>query len=169
MRDLIDQIDEAIGMHAYYLALYASLTIPDICGAMESEDGLATRTKYIAWFDKYVSQNYVACGQPTLSGEVCYYYRCGVLHQGRAQHPKMGFSRILFVEPGTTSNVFHNNILNDALNIDVSIFCKDIVNGARQWLAAAEESPNYEKNFPHFMQRYPKGLAPYIVGVPVIG
>lgn len=168
MRDFIDQIERAVQAHAYYLALYAVLTLPDICGAMESDDGQATRTKYIEWFDKYVAPGYRAFGQSTLTGEVCYFYRCAVLHQGRAQHPKLGFSRILFVEPGVTTNVFHNNVLNDALNIDVSIFCTDVLKGANIWLQAAEHSPNYRKNFPLFMQRYPLGLAPYIVGVPVI-
>lgn len=169
MRDLLNQIQGAVNGHAYYLALYASLTIPDLCGAMESDDGQATKTKYIAWFDNYVASKYFACGNATLTGEVCYFYRCAVLHQGRAQHPKLGFSRILFVEPGATTNVFHNNVLNDALNIDASIFCNDVLAGANAWLHVAESSANYKNNFPLFMQRYPGGLPPYIVGVSVIG
>jgi hypothetical protein len=169
MRDLLSQIQLAINGHAYYLALYATLTVPDICGAMESDNGHATKDKYIAWFNQHVAPNYFACGQATLTGEVCYFYRCALLHQGRAQHPNLRFSRILFVEPGASSNVFHNNVMNDALNIDVSIFCTDIVQGAQRWLDSAEASSNYQKNFPLFMQRYPNGLAPYIVGLPVIG
>jgi hypothetical protein len=169
MRDLLSQIQLAINGHAYYLALYASLTVPDICGAMESENGHATKHKYIAWFDRDVAPKYFACGQATLTGEACYFYRCALLHQGRAQHPNLGFSRILFVEPGVSTNVFHNNVLNDALNIDVSIFCSDILQGAEHWLHIAEITENYKKNFHLFMQRYPNGLPPYIVGVPVIG
>lgn len=168
MRDLLAQIEGAIGANSYYLALYAGLTIPDICDAMESENGQANKTKYTAWFDKYVGGHYVVCGNPTFTGEVCYFYRCSVLHQGRAQHPKLGYSRIIFVEPGATTNVFHNNVLNDALNIDVSIFCKQLVEGARKWLKEQEKSVEYARNFAQFMQRHPGGLAPYIVGVPVI-
>ncbi len=52
MRDILSQIQGAVNGHAYYLALYASLTVPDICGAMESDDGQATKSKYIAWFEK---------------------------------------------------------------------------------------------------------------------
>jgi len=48
MRDLLNQIQSAIETKAYYLALYTSLTIPDICGAMQSDDGKATKEKYIA-------------------------------------------------------------------------------------------------------------------------
>ncbi len=168
MRDLIKQIEHAVQTGIYYLALYASLTLPDICGAMESEDGQAHKQKYIGWFDKYVASSYIACGQPTLTGKVCYFYRCAVLHQGRAQHPKLNFKRILFVEPGATTNVFHNNVLNDALHINVSIFCTDILRGAHTWIQVADQLANYKKNYPLFMQRYPHGLAPYIQGIPVI-
>lgn len=80
-----------------------------------------------------------------------------------------GYGRILFVEPGATSNIFHNNVLNDALNIDAAIFCKDVLAGAAAWLQIMQNSDNYRKNFPLFMQRYPAGLPPYIVGIPVIG
>ena len=168
MRDLLNQIQSAVRGQAYYLALYASLTIPDICGAMESDDGQAIPSRYKAWFNKYVAPKYLACGQETITGEECYFYRCAVLHQGSAQHPRLGFSRILFVEPGTSTNVFHNNVLDDALNIDVSIFCNDILAGAVAWLEATENTSNYQKNFPRFLQRYSTGLSPYIVGVPVI-
>jgi hypothetical protein len=134
MRDLLNQIHGAVKGRAYYLALYVSLTVPDICGAMESEGGQASKQNYVNWFDKYVAPKYFASGQATLTGEACYFYRCAVLHQGRAQHPRLGFSRILFVEPGSTTIACHNNVLNDALNIDAAIFCGDIVLGANAWL-----------------------------------
>lgn len=169
MRDLLAQVEKATADGYYYLALYVALTLPDICGAMESSDGIANKSKYIHWFDHYVTPAYTVAGRAFLDGETCYAYRCSVLHQGRAQHPKLGYSRILFVEPGSTTNVFHNNILNDALNIDVSRFCMDIVGGAASWLKDVSDSDDYKQNYSLFMQRYPGGLPPYIVGVPVIG
>src|SRR5438132_8002722 len=132
MRELLQQIERATAAgNLYYVALLTALSVPDICGALESEDGEATRTKYIAWFDRWVASKYVVRGAPSLTGEVCYYYRCSALHQGRAAHPRMGYSRVLFVEPGATTNVFHNNILGDALNIDLSHFVRDLLAGAR--------------------------------------
>jgi hypothetical protein len=64
----------------------------------------------------------------------------------------MGYSRVLFVEPTVTTNVFHNNILNDVLNIDLRYFVRDFLTGALEWLNQAEPSANYQRN----------------VGVPVI-
>jgi hypothetical protein len=169
VRDLLGQVRKATVDGSYYLALFVALTLPDICGAMESSDGIATRDKYVDWFDRYVTPAYSVSGRAFLNGETCYSYRCSVLHQGRAQHPNLGYSRIIFVEPGATTHVFHNNILNDVLNIDVSIFCGDIVRGAASWLEDVEGSQDYRKHYSLFMQRYEAGLPPYIVGVPVIG
>ena len=169
MDDLLKQVEAAIDGNAYYLALFVSLTLPDICGAMESQDGLTTRDRYVKWFDTYVASNYRIQGAPTITGETCYYYRCSLLHQGRSQHPNLGYARILFLEPGSTSNVFHNNILNDALNIDAGIFCRDIIAGVRKWIVTAMETEHFKRNYPNFMQRYPNGIAPYIKGTPVIG
>ena len=112
---------------------------------------------------------YAANSCSFLSGEDCYYFRCSFLHQGSTQHPKSGYSRVLFVEPESTSNISHCNILNDALNIDVTIFCRDMVSAARQWLNVVENTGKFKTNMQKFIQRYPTGLAPYIAGVPVIG
>ena len=74
----------------------------------------------------------------------------------------------MFVEPSATTNIFHCIILNDALNIDVRIFCNDIIEGAEKWLKKFEGNPIITQNYNMFMRRYANGLSPYIVGVPVI-
>lgn len=101
-----------------------------------------------------------------MSGEDCYLLRCSMLHQGTTQHPTGNFSRFLCTEPG--GGTMHNNIMNDALNLDVALFVNDIVEAALAWIATAERTPNYQSNFPRFIQRHPRGLAPFIIGVPVI-
>lgn len=166
MRDLIKQIRIALeDSRLYYLTLFVCLTIPDICGAMGSNNGGATSKKYKGWFDKYVAQKHSLF----LTSEDCYCFRCSLLHQGSSQHPKSNYSRILFIEPSATTNVLHNNIINDALNIDVLIFCNDILSGAETWLQENEETEDFKRNYNKFMKMYPEGLAPYILGIPVIG
>lgn len=164
MRNLINQIKAGLRANLYYLSLFASLAIPDICGAIYSEDGIASGEKFAEWFDKYVSFKY----SQYFSGEDCYRFRCSLLHQGSSQRSDARYSRIIFVEPHTTSNVYHCNIINGALNIDVNIFCSDIIMGVEQWLNEVEHTKQYEINYSKFMRRYPKGLLPYIDGVPVI-
>lgn len=168
MKDLFQQIRAASSANLYYVALFPSLALPDICGALESANGEASPTKYAGWFDRWVTPNYTVQGRVFFSGEDCYYYRCSLLHQGSSQHRKSTYSRVLFVEPGASTNVFHMNILNDALNIDVRLFCTDIVGAAEMWLAQVQNTPEFRKNYPRFLARYDRGLAPYLVGVPVI-
>ena len=164
MQDLLSQIRIASDDRLYYVALFSALALPDICGALEALDGQATGPRYAAWFDKWIAPKYAG----SFSGQDCYHFRCSLLHQGSTQHPKGAFSRILFVEPGSTSGVFHNNILNDALNIDVSIFCGDMIEGVKAWLPGARDLPHFAANENRFVTRYRHGLAPYIVGLPVI-
>ena len=169
MQTLIAQIKQSANSPAYYLTLFAALTLPDICSAMTSCNGEANRSRYIAWFDEYVAPKYVVGPDqsPSFSGENCYFYRCSILHQGSSQHPKNSYSRVLFVEPN--ERVFlHNNVINDTLNLDIRRFCLDICESAETWLAAAQATDQYQANYQKFMRRYPEGLPPYIVGIPLI-
>ena len=164
MRDFISQIQEALqNPNLYYIALFSSLSLPDICGAIGSDNGEASRDKYIDWYDRYVAHK---C--PFFTGEDCYLFRCSLLHQGSTQHPRSSYKRVLFVEPSSTTNVFHCNILNDALNLDVRIFCQHMVEGVENWLQEYETTELYQTNYNRFIRRYPNGLAPYIIGIPII-
>ena len=173
VRELLDQIDKAAASGDYFLALFGALTIPSICGALESANGEDDKPKYIAWFDKWVAKKYVVGPnrQPSFSGEQCYSFRCAMLHQGRAQHKGLGYTRVLFLEPTVAMRrglVLHNNILNDALNLDVRSFCGDLVGSAREWLATVAGTEPFETNLKSTVRRYPSGILPYIGGAPVI-
>jgi hypothetical protein len=147
------------------MSLFATLSVPDICGAIDSEDGIATKDKYVEWFNEYIGPQYSG----VFDGEDCYRFRCSLLHQGSSQRPDARYSRILFIEPSVNNPVIaHKNILKNALNIDVRKFCLDIVKGARRWLDEVEDAERYRENYSRFMRRYPEGLPPYITGVPVI-
>jgi len=153
----------------YYLALFGALAVPSICGALESPDGEDTADRYAGWFDQYIGPKYRVGPrhEPSLSGRQCYKFRCAMLHQGRMTHADLGYARILFIEPGS-GFIAHNNVINDALNLDVQRFCQDMIDGTLQWLSAVEGTEPYETNLKQAVQRHPDGLPPYIVGVPVI-
>jgi hypothetical protein len=164
MRDLLGQIEIAVNSGLYYLALMGSLSIPDICGAIESPNGWAKPNKYKKWFNQYVAPKY----KDMLTGEDCYYFRCSLLHQGSSQNPNSRYSRIFFIEPSVTRNIYHCNKVNDALNIDVRIFCKDVISGALSWLDQHEGTALFRKNYDKCIRRYPNGI-PGFVPYPVIG
>jgi len=184
MRDLLEQIERGLEANVYYLSLFASLAIPDICGAIDSLDGEASGAKYVEWYDKWVAPRFNQAVQATLpknlpiappklenplTGDACYRFRCSLLHQGSTQHPKSPFSRILFIEPGSRGIVVHHSILNDALCIDIRHFCAEVLAGTRMWLAEAEGTQQFRTNYDRCIKLYPNGLAPYISGLPVVG
>ena len=183
MHALIDQIEASLGSRLYFLSLYTALTVPDIAGALCSDNGEASGAKYAAWFEQWARprfldtvlaslpvehRHYVTSMENPLTGDACYRFRCSLLHQGSSQHPKSPFSRIMFIEPGATTNTIHYATINDALCIDLSSFCAEMIAGARLWLGQATCDPNYIKNYERFARRHPDGLAPYIGGVPVV-
>lgn len=170
MQDYFDQVRLAASTKLYFLALAGALVIPDMCSSMETVDGKTTGPLYKAWVDKYVAPHFTVGPNrtPSFSGEDCWGVRCSLLHQGRLIPHQGNYSRILFVEPGTSTNTFHNNVMNDALNIDVPLFVLTIADAAEKWLAVTQNTTNFEANRANYMQRYPIGLPPYIVGVPVI-
>ncbi|MFD0768880.1 hypothetical protein ACFQZ1_08130 [Bacillus sp. CGMCC 1.60114] len=161
MEDLFNEIERGLDAGVYHLSLGIALCIPDICAALQSEDGKTSGRKYKEWYNNYVGNKLM------MSADDCYYFRCSFLHQGSTQHEKSNYKRIIFAEPGP--NVFHNNVINDALNIDVKIFCNDLITSARQWLKVVKNDENFIRNHANSFKRYPNGLPPYIGGVPVYG
>jgi hypothetical protein len=191
MRLLIEQIEQSLNYRYYYLSLMATLAIPDIAGALDSDDGRALGARYKGWFESWVRPraseviqalmppqmgeilSQVPSGIPEfespLTGDACYRFRCSLLHQGSTQHPDSPYDRILFVEPGSSTNVIHYSMANNALIIDVNLFCREVIAGARLWLDSVEGTQKFENNYANFARRHPNGLAPFVDGAPVIG
>ena len=163
MQLILNEIDHAIDSGLYYLGLASALTLPDICAALESANGQTTKSLFIEWYDKNMATRF-----HHLTANDFYSLRCGVIHQGKMGHAKMQYSRVLFTIPNSQNNIFHDNVINDALNLDVTIFCRDIVDCVKTWLIANSNHPNIIKNLPLTVQPRPQGLAPYMVGMPLI-
>ncbi|HEV2124461.1 MAG TPA: hypothetical protein VGW38_17040 [Chloroflexota bacterium] len=173
MHDFLDQIEIASGdARLYYLALAGALLVPDICGALEAPNGEATANSYQQWFDANYAQIMLGGSSP-LTAHDCWRFRCSFLHQGRTQHPQSGYTRIMFIEPGGPYPIMHmcsSTTMNNesALQIDVRLFCMEMVAVARRWLADVQGTEPFETNLQLFVRRHPNGIAPYIVGVPII-
>ena len=118
MEFFLREIEKSLDNELYFIALQSALTLPDICAALQSPNGETTGSQYIQWYNTYAKET----GQCSISGDDCYRFRCSCLHQGSSQHPKSSYRRIMFVIPNTQTTL-HKNVINDALNIDVKIFC----------------------------------------------
>ena len=157
-----DEIELALKNGLYTLALGMTVCIPDICAGLESEDGKTSGAKYKDWYDRYLGDVMF------LNGSDCYYFRCSFLHQGNTIHEKSKFDRIIFIAPNDKMSL-HNNNLNGVLNIDLEIFCDEVISGAKRWLEDVDSSEVFQSNYKTSFRIHPNGIPPYIVGVPVFG
>jgi hypothetical protein len=176
MLPILDEIEKAIDASLYILALQSALAIPDICAALEYENNKATKKRYISWYEQWVESKYLYDSKSmfigfmkgqnvdfstlpgsfrgdhyiTFTGDECYKMRCSMLHQGQSLHADANFKQIAF----TTDNMSHNNHSFDGglnsgscvLNINLKIFCQDLVNSAREWILAKEQHKIVQKN-----------------------
>lgn len=163
MESILHDIEKALDYGLYYIALQSALALPDICASLESATGETTGRQYISWYNDNVSSKY----NIRLSGKDCWRFRCSYIHRGSTQDPKSSYSRIIFVIPNPT-HTFHNNIFNDALNIDINIFCRMMIEAVRSWQKSMQNNDNYAKNYSNLIKVYPNGLAPYMTDIPII-
>ena len=180
MEHILLQTELCLNAGAYYPALISCLTFPDICSAIDSDNGEANGSKYIAWYDKYVLPHIgdairkvdgidlpVEIKDSRLNGKECYWFRCSLLHQGKTDHKKSIFDRILFIEANSGITIGHDNLFNNVLHINMKVFCFSVILGARTWLVECKESENYLRNIDKCVRSYENGFPP-IKGVPVI-
>lgn len=169
MEQILEEIERALNERFFYLALMLSLALPDICGALGNEDGLAKPERYAAWFSSQLPKY-----QPKLSGLDCYYLRCGMLHQGRAEQAKLKnvYDRVIFALPRPRGNVMHLSTITSGsskvLEIDLTTFCTDMVSAVRAWLVTESANLLVQRNLGLVVQYRPNGLPPFYVGPPVI-
>lgn len=175
MKTLLDQIEKGLESNLYHLTLFVALCVPDICSALESDDGLTTGLKYRNWIEEYLVKARPEKYGDRLSAEHIWQFRCSLLHQGTTKHKKTEYKRILFFEPGTQTSIqgLHCCIVGSeteekSLVIDLIQFCNDIVLSAKKWLENNQSNKNYIKNYEKLIKSYPNGISP-VFGTPVIG
>ena len=141
MNELVTAIESAIADKNWVAALFVALSIPDICGYLESPSERAG-SRYERWFQEYAAARYSMRSGPEqehiqfLLGSDCYVLRCALLHQCQEtiseQRKREVIDRFHFVAP-TDFGVVHCNRINDVLQLQVDIFCMDLVVGLIQW------------------------------------
>jgi hypothetical protein len=141
----------AIQQKNWYSALTLSLTLPDICGKLESPTSKSGE-RYIAWWNKYLLEKYTIF----LSGSDAYALRCAYLHEGgddvSEQKAQDALTRFIFREPPGNNNIVHCNlhvithpVITSALQLQVDIFCADICEGVNKWSVDTKDNKDIQK------------------------
>lgn len=159
---LLDQINVAANGGLHLIAIAVASALPTICASLAAKDGRAGGKEYKDW----CVANLTGPEFGFVTAEDLYSIRCGVLHQGRFGDLQHNVARVIFTPPGEAS--FTNCKFNDAYIYSVVEFCKNLCDAAFNWYEANKNDPIVASNSSRMMQYYPQGLAPYIVGIPVI-
>jgi len=142
MKRFLRSIDLALSTHDWYGALSTALTLPDICGRIESPEQ-GSKARYVAWFDRYLLARYsMPVGAEHklhvfLHGEDCYALRCSYLHEGGGviveQRARKALDSFHFITP-PPSGMVHMNQSDDVLQLQVDVFCRDVCAAVDEWM-----------------------------------
>jgi hypothetical protein len=164
IKSLTDEIMNCLKAQLWYAALVLMLTLPDICAALEAPDGQSKPDRYQAWCEKWLLAN----KYPLVSAKDLYFLRCGVAHQAKFRHPAMTYNRIFFTLRSKDGFWAHMNKHQGALNLDLVMFAKDMIDAVEAWYASEAKNQNVKKNIGSLIQYYPNGLLDFL-NLPAIG
>ncbi len=162
MEYLIKSVELSIHNKNWYSALTLALTLPDIAGKIEYPN-LSSGKRYIQWFENYMMDSYKSNIGPKrtehifLTGNDCYALRCAYLHEGKSDIVEQRVRDVLedfeFLIPSNGWKI-HNNQKNNKLQLQVDIFCQDILNGINKWLKDSSSDPEKKNKLNGFLKIY---------------
>lgn len=162
MDHLTQAVRDAVSQENWFAALGLGLTLPDICGRLESpREG--SQHRYVRWCDAYLTPRYTREMGPErkshvfLGGRDTYALRCAVLHEGADeivnQKAKEALSAFHFVQPPRGGGKIHCNQSNDVLQLQVDVFCWDICDGVHEWMqTVGSKSPAIQSSIAQLMK-----------------
>jgi hypothetical protein len=140
---ILDEIEKALSVGLYYLAIMLAVTLPDICVALESQDARSNTPRYKAWYDAHLSAKF-----PGLTADDCFSLRCGVVHQGRFGLLGSQYERVIFTLPDERHNMWIDCVYNNAYIFSADAFCREVISAVQDWFATKQSDPIVEANLP---------------------
>lgn len=160
MEKLINSVKLSIETKNWYGGLTLALTLPDIAGKIEFPN-LSSSKRYSQWYENYMIDKYKSNIGPDrvehifLSGNDCYSLRCSYLHEGKSEISGQTARDILedfeFVVPPEFS-IIHKNQMNNKLQLQVNIFCEDVINSIDEWLIDISEDEIKQSKLSNFLK-----------------
>jgi hypothetical protein len=147
-------------------SLFMSLPLPDIGGSVDFDGNHEAR--YILWATTH-------CGFEKEYARTLYHLRCDLLHNFGAADRKSKRKRLIFTFPELPGTLrLHSVTLQSsdgqqAIALDSVLLSEHIFESAKVWYSSI--AGDYDKQFKiqQMLRIYPNGIAPYVVGQPVIG
>ena len=172
---ILKEIQSALEAELYYAAVSISLSLPDICSALEIQYGHSRFSKverrYTAWCNQYLESKF-----SSLKAADIWALRGGLIHNAMlSKHPKNERGRILLMPPNPQQIVIHEMEVCDGapegehgVQVYLPFFCENMIAAVTEWWEAKRQDPLVQRNLPDLVRYRPDGLAPFMVGLPVI-
>lgn len=88
-----DEMDACRKARTFWALLHVVVCLPDICAALQSDDGRTSSKRYKDWCREYYPD-------PSLTPDEVYGIRCKVLHEGRSSAvPPARYAGYAFSQP----------------------------------------------------------------------
>jgi hypothetical protein len=144
---MVSEIKRAFNAELYFIALSATLSLPDICSALEKPAGhqryRKIQTRYEDWCRRYLIPHY-----KKLTPEDVWILRGGVVHNAMLVKGRDGsrYIRVIFGLPGgNRMNEVTFTDINEhegtALVLDLSTFCHNMFKAVDDWFAEKKDDP----------------------------
>ncbi|OBW43477.1 hypothetical protein AB670_00006 [Chryseobacterium sp. MOF25P] len=162
IQQLIKSIELSFENDNHYAALTVALTLPDICGKLESPMKKSS-VRFIEWFDRYLKENFQSNQQGELNifltANDCYALRCSFLHEANddisEQRAKETLDKISFV----TMNL-HKIKIDNVLFLNVKMFCIAIIEAVKNWLKDIDTDKDIQERINNLLKINTSGFSP---------
>jgi len=129
-RVYLDEMDRCVQGKCYWALLHLAVVIPDICGALEAQNGEATKAGYVDWCGRMFPPSPPA---PLLPDDR-YVIRCILLHQGRTLASKGQYAYYKFTPPPPIGVRVHGTqFASDQITLDVVEMAEETKRALRKW------------------------------------
>jgi hypothetical protein len=141
MKNLLYALKRCVHDRNWYGAITIALTLPDICGSIDSPGKNNSEKRSVAWFDRYVGHAYMievnGVKAVFMTGRDCYALRCAALHQGTFDVSDQRARDVVdrFILHHSELMPIHKVRLDKKLVVDITTFCLDIAAGVEAWEA----------------------------------
>lgn len=162
--DYFEEIQRCLTAKCHWALVHVLVALPDICAALEHDDGETTGTRYRAWCGRHFPG---AFRSPLDRWDI----RCKVLHQGRTLPTRGEHRSYSFLLPGQPISL-HDVVTTGDQNIavDIGLLADETKTAVRawfRWLQRPENAfalGNVQRHLPS-LARMKRKTTPIVAGV----
>lgn len=148
MERFISSIRDNIKIENWYGAIFMSLTMPDISGAISYPDIEHSGPRYKKWFDENLADinktNIMGTEVVFLTASDCWALRCSLFHLGTDDITGQRAQEILAKFTFTTLGS-HRIKTDNVLTLNTAAFCEEICVAVENWYKLNKSSPEVKQ------------------------